>query len=92
MIKVHLRAYLIDQILRFPQQISQEPVGFLLFDRAECCSATPGPEQTVEEFAILAEPIIAIKKEQCFTKANQVGCHGHVWSIRTFDALFLEYP
>ena len=90
-VKVHSRAYMIDQILRFPQHIAQEPARFLLFDRVKYRSVIPAAEQTVKELAILAEPIIVINKEHSLTQPNQIGCHCQVWSIRTFDALFFEY-
>jgi hypothetical protein len=89
--KAHLRAYMIDQILRFPQHIAQEPARLLLFDPVKRRSAIPAAEQTVKELAILAESIIAINKEHSLTPPNQIRCHGQVWSIRTFDALFFEY-
>ena len=90
-IRVHLRAYMIDQILRFLQHIAQESPGLLLFNRIEYRGATPAAKQTRKEFAILAEPIIVINKEHPLVEADQVGCHDQVWSIRTFDTLFLEY-
>ena len=72
---VHLRAYMIDQTFRFPQQIAHETSGLFLFDRAEYRSAIPGSERAVEELARPAELIIVIHKGWCFAKANQVGCH-----------------
>ena len=90
-IRVHLRAYMIDQILRFLQHIAQESPGLLLFYRIKYRSTTPASKQTGKELAILAGSIIVINKKHSLVEADQVGCHGQVRSTRTFDTLFLEY-
>ena len=68
---MHLQAYMIVQTLRFLQHIAQEPAGLPIFDWVEYRSAIPGSEGTVEELAILAEPIIAINTGHWFTKPNK---------------------
>lgn len=82
---------MIDQIVRLLQHILHEPARLLLFNRIEYRSAIPGSEQSVEMLAILAEPMSAIHEEHSLFPADQVGCHGEVWSIRAPDALFIKY-
>ena len=79
------------QLFRFPQHLGQEPARLFLFDGVELCGAALTAEQAVKVSAVLAEPIRVIDEQHSLVQPNQIGCHGQVWSVRAFDALFLEY-